>query len=254
MTSPTDQSIATFFGGPITQAHNPPTEYGVDIGLPAGTPVYQLVGGTFEPSLSTPYSAVFQTPSGKYEDYLHITPESALGGYVPAGQLVGSVSPLTGTINETLPTGQVSFTSTGPHLEYGYYANPTDASYASGSSALDPAQALSDASMPSNNTQSSNNPFSNIGSDISNYFNYLFHPGLSGVNNPTDIVPKAAGAAASAVAGAAGQTAKNVGNIFGITIPADIGIRLAVIAVALALLIIGGIALAGPNNVIKAVA
>lgn len=150
---PTTQDIASLLGGTITQDYNPPNEFGVDVGLPVGTPVRQVAGGTYQRQLSSGYTNVFQLPGGGYENYVHITPVPfAQGQSVPAGTVVGYVSPIynpappysVGTFPNDV-TGQAigPFSSSGPHVEVGYYGDPTQAENAYGNSSMNPAGLLS---------------------------------------------------------------------------------------------------------------
>jgi len=120
------------------------TEQGVDIGLGAGTPVYQVEGGFYQAPASTGYSSVFQTTSGPVESYTHISAKSFQpGSFVPAGALIGWVSPLGSPDSPVVQSGGQTYYSTGPHLEFGVYNSINEAHAFQGG--LDPTAFLSTA-------------------------------------------------------------------------------------------------------------
>lgn len=237
--APTTQDIASYYGAPITQDYNPPTEFGVDIGLPANAPVKLLVGGTYQAQYSTNYNSVFAVPGG-YEDIAHIDPaQLSSGQQVAAGTVIGTVDPFNGTVISTNPLlkqfvatnpftgGKTTYTTGGPHIEVGYYTDPSQAGNSNGPTAMNPAQLLV-------NSQQMSSAFPIFPSS----------PASPGVSSPLPAPTTPDQPTVGSPTGVNVPSPFNSINDLIKKIPADIGKRITVILIALALILIGGIVLA----------
>lgn len=119
-------------------------EPGIDVDLPAGTPVKAVTSGVFVGALSTPNEVVEKIlVAGKavFLDYMHIDPSAFKAGQqIKAGDVVGKVT----TKDEPGGTfGNKSYFSTGPHVEFGVYPSGTPVGQDS-HPGLDPINWLSD--------------------------------------------------------------------------------------------------------------
>lgn len=112
-----------FPGWFITQDYQQNGEPGIDISKPGGSlgsAVYAPIAGTVVTSQSTANELVVNT--GQYwEDFMHIQP-AVQQGPVQAGQLIGYVSNQDVTPDaHNVQIGWKRYSSTGPHLELGFY-------------------------------------------------------------------------------------------------------------------------------------
>jgi murein DD-endopeptidase MepM/ murein hydrolase activator NlpD len=101
-------------------------EPGIDVDIPAGTAVKAVTDGIFVGALSTPNELVEKIRVGGKDvflDYMHIDPKAFKSNQaIKAGDVLGTVT----TKDEPGGTfGGKSYTSTGPHVEFGVYPSGT---------------------------------------------------------------------------------------------------------------------------------
>jgi hypothetical protein len=132
--------MTAWYDFPVTQAHNPPTEEGIDLGTPFHTPLTALPGGTVVGTGYYPWGGEVDIAAqlagfGKViESFLHLDQiDVSPGQTVSTGQEIGlSGGQLSGGAH---PTG--SQYSSGPHVEFDYFTGKPFAS-----ESLDPTAAI----------------------------------------------------------------------------------------------------------------